>query len=75
MPQDHTAPADGITLKDVLFVVDRLAQFNEKAAKALRGMIREQKDAELAYTRLREVGGAVAQVCPGFTSGANRASS
>lgn len=68
MSQDRTAPADGFTLKDVLFIVDRLAQCNEKAAKALRGMIRAQKDAELAYMRLREAGGAVAQLFRDFTS-------
>lgn len=44
-----------------------------KAAKALREMIRAQKDAEVASTRLREVGSAVAQLCRGFTSGTNRA--
>ncbi|WP_440581251.1 hypothetical protein [Streptomyces sp. PT19] len=74
MFQDRSAPADGFTLKDVLFIVDRIAQCHEKAAKALRGMIRAQKDAELAYTRLREAGSAVAQLFRGFTSGTDRAS-
>lgn len=37
-------------------------------------MIRAQKDAELAYTRLREACGAVAQLFQGFTSGTDRAS-
>ncbi|MCG8971559.1 hypothetical protein [Streptomyces sp. CL12-4] len=74
MFEDRTAPADGFTLKDVLFILDRIAQFHEKAAKALRGMIRAQKDAEFAYTRLREACSAVAQLFRGFTSGTNRAS-
>jgi len=72
--QDRTAPAGGFTLKGVLFIVDRIAQCLEKAAKALRGMIRAQKDAELAYTRLREAGSAVAQLFRGFSSRTNRAS-
>ncbi|MFJ6686303.1 hypothetical protein [Streptomyces werraensis] len=74
MFQDRTAPADGFTLEDVLFIVDRVAQCHEKAAKALRGVIRAQKDAELAYSQLREAGSVVAQLFRGFTSGTNRAS-
>ncbi|MEU6935628.1 MULTISPECIES: hypothetical protein [Streptomyces] len=75
MSHDHTAPANGFTLKDVIYIVDRLAQFNEKAAKTLRGMIRAQKDAEIAYKHLREVGTALAQGYRDFTAGMNRASS
>ncbi|MEU3639908.1 GNAT family N-acetyltransferase [Streptomyces albogriseolus] len=55
-------------------VHDRVAQCHEKAAKALRGVIRAQKDAELAYSQLREAGSVVAQLFRGFTSGTNRAS-
>ncbi|MGX1680459.1 hypothetical protein ACWIFK_20205 [Streptomyces althioticus] len=73
MSQDRSAPADGFTLDGVLFIIDRIAQCHEKAAKALRGVIRAQKDAEFAYTRLREAGSAVAQLFRSFTSGTDRA--
>jgi hypothetical protein len=71
--QDRTTPADGFTLKDVLFILDRVAQGHEKAAKALRGMIRAQKDAKLAYTQLREAGSTVTQFFRCFTSNTNHA--